>query len=148
MPQLDLATYMTQFVWFSAAFLLFYFWMTFEYLPALKRTFGIRAAYTAATDTESENPYEAEKLAHQAGVNKDLESAFAGTRSLYGRADQEAAAWMEANRANLAGASLEKAHAAYVEALTYTQGESHLFEAILKGEEAAGGAEESYEYKA
>lgn len=133
MPQLDLTTYLTQFVWFIAAFLIFYFWMTFDYIPAVKRTFGMRTIYTKNEDSnsQSETIYSKERELNQEKVNADMQKAFFKAKEAYTNVQNSANEWSSTTQAQIQSENFEKAHLNYVQAITYTQNESQLFSDLL-----------------
>ena len=133
MPQLDLTTYLTQFVWFIAAFLTFYFWMTFDYIPAVKRTFGMRKIYTQNDEASStgENIYSKERELNQENVNAEMQKAFSKAKEAYTNIQNSANEWSSTTQAKIQSENFENAHTNYVKAVTYTQNESQLFSDIL-----------------
>jgi hypothetical protein len=133
MPQLDLTTYITQFVWFIGAFLTFYFWMTFDYIPSVKRTFGMRQIYTKTDDSNSQqtNVYSQERETNQENVNAEMQKAFLKAKEAYTKIQNSANTWSSETQSKIQNENFENAHTNYVKAITYTQNENHLFSDIL-----------------
>jgi hypothetical protein len=141
MPQLDILSYFAQFIWFTGTFLTFYFWMTHDYLPTLRKAMSIRAAYTQTQDegsTGAFSEYTQEELSHKTSVNGYIQDLFEVSKNSYQGITTASQVWLTDSRKMVQSTSFKKAHKNFVKAVIYTQQEPQVFEQILLGTSTKG----------
>ena len=142
MPQLDILSYFAQFIWFTGTFLTFYFWITHDYLPTLKKAISIRAAYTQTQEEGSStgafSEYMEEEEVHKQTVNSYIQTLFEKSKDSYHGITTASQSWLINARTLVNTTSFQKAHKNFVKAVIYTQQEPQVFEQILLGTSTKG----------
>lgn len=137
MPQLDLTTWFGQYFSFVVAFGVLYFWVVTTYLPAIKRSLGLRQVFLSSLESGKESStatVEQKKVSAQ--TESIIQGALASAKGQLALALSDAHAWNKRAHEQTQVA-LEDAHAIYADACAVTQQTPAVFESILTSQEHA-----------